>query len=638
MATYKNELLDILIESQEISKTGSWHYNLITHEQIWSKEHYKIFEIEEPQQPEVLYQLYRSKIHPDDLQVLDQLLMRAKVFGENFVFDHRVLLDHGRRIKYVQGRGKVKLDEQGKPIHVTGTCQDRTDEVERQTNVESLLGIMTEGFVIHDQTGKIIKFNNAALKLLDCTHAELMNTTGVNNKWKVIKPSGELFPVEERPATLAQIHNKSYSNVIIGLQYENQDIRWLNASAKPFEKSGNRHVMVTFSDVTDILQAEKKLAIEKEKAFHNAKLASIGHLAAGVGHEINNPLAIITGHILIARHLMNETSHINKEEFLTRLEKIELSVGRIANIVKGLRVFARSDHQQMSHFNMFDLVKETVDMVRGIYSKENVSVELHGTRRNSIILGNRGRIQQVIMNLVANAKDATENKDNREINVKVFYDFAGINISVSDNGTGIPEEIKHKIFEPFFTTKAPSKGTGIGLSLVETIVKEHLGSITMESIHNLGSVFKVTLPVNFVPEDIQQATGLRTVQNVQRKKLLIVEDEEELCEMFKFILQKLFDVTISMNATDALEHCEKSTFDLIISDIKMPGMNGFEFLQVLRNKNRHEKFLFITGGVEFTQEEQIIINEQTNGLLFKPFSTEKLYSKLREFFPDVFKI
>lgn len=637
MATRKLELLDILIESQEISKTGSWYYNLITHEQIWSSEHYKIFEIEEPKQPEELYQLYRSKIHPDDLLVLDQLLMRAKLHGENFVFDHRVLLDNGKRIKYVQGRGKVIKDEQGKPIHVTGTCQDRTEEVERQTNVESLLGIMTEGFVIHDHTGKIVRFNNAALKLLDCSHAELMNTIAPKSKWKAIKPNGELFPIEERPATLAQLHNKTFSNIIIGLQYDNQDTRWLNATAKPFEKSGDRHVMVTFSDVTDILQAEKKLAIEKEKAFHNAKLASIGHLAAGVGHEINNPLAIITGHILIARHLMNETSHMNKEEFLTRLEKIEHSVGRISNIVKGLRVFARSDHQQMSHFNMFDLVKETVDMVRGIYSKENVSVELHGIRRNSIFLGNRGRIQQVIMNLMANAKDATENKDAREIHIKVFYDSAGINISVSDNGTGIPEEIKHKIFEPFFTTKAPSKGTGIGLSLVETIVKEHLGSISMESIQNIGSVFKVTLPVNYVPEEVQQETGMRPIQDIQQKKLLIVEDEEELCEMFKFILQKLFNVTIAMNATDALEICDKETFDLIISDIKMPGMNGFEFLQVLRKNNRNEKFLFITGGVEFTQEEQVIINNHTDGLLLKPFSAEILYSKLKEFFPDVFK-
>ncbi len=123
---------DLLAEAQSISKIGSWQFDLSNQRQIWSSEHYKIFEIEEPQPQEALYSLYREKIHPDDLAMLDDCITRAVQFGQDFTFNHRVVLDGGARIKHVQGIGRVIKDKVGRPVKISGTCRDRTAEVEME--------------------------------------------------------------------------------------------------------------------------------------------------------------------------------------------------------------------------------------------------------------------------------------------------------------------------------------------------------------------------------------------------------------------------------------------------------------------------------------------------------------------------
>ncbi len=246
-------------------------------------------------------------------------------------------------------------------------------------------------------------------------------------------------------------------------------------------------------EMLSAMMIEVELEHQKSLAMHNSRLAMIGQLAAGVGHEINNPLQIIMGHLSLARSYVNK-DNFSKEDLQLRFEKIDSALNRISNIVKGLRTFARSDDSQISSFNMCELVKETYDLVFDIYRKEEVYLTYDCPKRNELISGNRGRIQQVIMNLLANAKDATEGLSERKIQLSIVPDGEFIKLRVSDNGKGIPEELREKIFDPFFTTKDVNKGTGIGLSLVSTIIREHGGKLDFESTPNVGTHFYVSLP------------------------------------------------------------------------------------------------------------------------------------------------
>jgi len=254
-------------------------------------------------------------------------------------------------------------------------------------------------------------------------------------------------------------------------------------------------LMTLIGEMLNSISVESQLEHQKNLTMHNSRLAMIGQLAAGVGHEINNPLQIIMGHLSLAKDQYQKMSNNNPSLDLNpRFEKMATALTRIANIVKGLRTFARSDDAQISVFNLSDLIQETVDLLFDIYRKEEVSLIFNGPRREELIEGNRGRIHQVIMNLIANAKDATEDCSDKKIEISLMPNGEFLTIVIADNGKGIPEELRDKIFEPFFTTKDVNKGTGIGLSLVSTIVKEHGGELHLESTPGKGSKFYISLP------------------------------------------------------------------------------------------------------------------------------------------------
>jgi len=414
-----------LIEAQSIAKIGSWSYNLITQDQIWSHEHYLIFEIPEPQSQEVLFKMYRERIHPDDLVELDRLLDRAFKYGQDFVFNHRVILDNGSRVKYVQGIGRVTKGPDGKPISVSGTCRDRTEDVEKEEWYRALLESMSEGLVLLGPTGTILQFNQTAVSILGQSEEQLMGKSSLDPSWKSIKLDGSEFPGEEHPGMVTIRTGKPVHNITMGISVSNRETRWILINSVPIEKSLGRHALVTFSDITDLMrmneenrfvldalgigvwkynpsngnlnwdrtlremyeipsndlvddysswekalsedakqeavkelklalegkkefnstfqittpkgkikyiggrgkvirnesgsplmmyginwdrtkevELEQELQIERARALHNSKLASIGQLAAGVGHEINNPLAIISGQVNILDYVV----------------------------------------------------------------------------------------------------------------------------------------------------------------------------------------------------------------------------------------------------------------------------------------------------------------------------------------------
>jgi PAS domain S-box-containing protein len=378
---------------------------------------------------------------------------------------------------------------------------------------------------------------------------------------------------------------------------------------------------------------QEELDKQVSLTMHHARLASIGQLAAGVGHEINNPLAIISGQLYLLEKHLSDQHHLDSETD-ERISKINKSITRISNIVKGLKAYSRTDDGVMSTFDLYDLVKETVDMMVDLFLKEQVVIKFEGKRIFSMVNGHRGRIQQVLVNLITNARDASVGKEKRWITVEMSLASEMVQVSVTDNGEGISEDVKERMFDPFFTTKEVTKGTGIGLFLVKNIMKEHKGRIDVKSRLHEGSTFTISLPLSETHASVPEKTSIEGPGDKFDKRVLIVDDEDDIRDFLHYILSSLVVHVVSVRSgVEALEYLRGHQVDLILSDIKMPGMDGFELLENVKNKKGNgAEFVFISGGVDLTPPQKELIQKYTKGVIQKPFSPNDLKEKFRMIF------
>ena len=249
---------------------------------------------------------------------------------------------------------------------------------------------------------------------------------------------------------------------------------------------------VRLGEMINEMNLARDLETQKKISFHQSKLASIGELATGVAHEINNPLAIIQGQMeTLNRHLSK--SGLEDEVILQKTSKTLKSVERIAHIVKGLRTFARADTIETKRLDLRPLLLETLEMVGEIYQKEGIDLRVE-LDEELWVQGNSGRLQQVFVNLLNNARDAVLKTQRKLIFLQASAQGPGrVEISVADTGPGIPPELREKVFDPFFTTKEEGVGTGVGLALVNSIVREHEGSVDLDLTYREGARMVVSL-------------------------------------------------------------------------------------------------------------------------------------------------
>lgn len=385
-------------------------------------------------------------------------------------------------------------------------------------------------------------------------------------------------------------------------------------------------------DRTKEIELEINLEKEKIKTFQNEKLASLGRLAAEVGHEINNPLAIISGKIEIMNYLL-KSYKLPDSDFPEQLSKIKDAVGRIAGIVKSMKLFGRSDDQKVTTFNFVDLLTETVETMKQLYSSDHLVLNLQMDAEKAKLRGSRMRIQQAVVNLLQNARDAVESvKDKKiELTLSVKDDF--LMLTVADNGVGIDYSIKNRIFEPFFTTKEINKGTGLGLALVKEIIDSHRGAISFSSSREAGTKFFITLPLETSVESMVHSEEKAHPPLKSKSRILLVDDEEEILNILEFKCKQLCEnVEKVTSGEEALKKLKAKNFDIVLSDIKMPGMTGIQFLKALRNDAEilQPRFLFLTAGADIKEADQAYISLHSDGLLLKTLSTEELHEKIRE--------
>ncbi|HTS20035.1 MAG TPA: response regulator [Verrucomicrobiae bacterium] len=371
-------------------------------------------------------------------------------------------------------------------------------------------------------------------------------------------------------------------------------------------------------NVTDV--SERKKAGEQLRRAE--KLSALGQLIAGVAHELNNPLAVVIGYAQV----LAEKSSLDPE---TRqdIERIHHESDRASRIVRDLLSFARPTEPQKKVVDLNRLVASVLETQEVNLRAANVHLEQHLDAKLPATMVDPGQIEQVIVNLINNAVHALGNRTNsRTLTVATQENGNYIRLIVADNGPGIPPDVVGKIFDPFFTTKPLGKGTGLGLTITNTIIQEHRGKILVENQPMGGAKFTIELPVvacpvsgmpERLPPDVSPAA-----EEPASRTVLVVDDEPGVTSLLNRVLtRKGFAVTIATNGEEALTRLSERSYDVVISDIRMPGMDGRKMFETLKRQNETQahRIIFVTGDT-VSPDTQAFFQETGNRWLSKPFN------------------
>ncbi|HEU4371331.1 MAG TPA: MASE4 domain-containing protein [Methylomirabilota bacterium] len=362
--------------------------------------------------------------------------------------------------------------------------------------------------------------------------------------------------------------------------------------------------------------------------LQSEKVATMGSLLAGVAHELNNPLAVLMGQADLLRRGAKDPALVQ------RAGKITAAAERCGRVVKNFLALARQRPPERGNVVLNQVVAEAVELLAYELRTDSITVSLDLADDLPPLWADAHQLHQVLVNIVANAHQAMRSSPApREVSITTRSDPARqrVHLDLTDNGPGIPPEIRAKIFEPFFTTKPAGQGTGLGLSLCRSIVEEHGGAITVESEPGRGTTFAITLPVVPRPLDAGAPIAVEAPAPVGSKAILVVDDERDLAEL---LVEELegdgHQVEIASNGADALRRLERRAFDLVVSDTKMPLMDGLELYREIERRfpALQRRIVFVTGDVLDAEKRRFL--ESTGApFLTKPFDLRDVRNVVR---------
>ncbi|MDB4943181.1 MAG: hybrid sensor histidine kinase/response regulator [Labilithrix sp.] len=373
----------------------------------------------------------------------------------------------------------------------------------------------------------------------------------------------------------------------------------------------------------------------QQQLVQSDRLAAIGVLAAGVGHEINNPLSYVLGNIEYALDMgpfaQSESGKALEADVRVALGEAREGARRIAEIVKSLKLFSQHEEVASHEVQVETVIERSIKMAEN-QIRHRARLVRDFSRVPSVKI-NEGQLGQVCLNLLINAAQAINdgNTDANEIRVATSVDALGrVVIAVSDTGPGIRPEHLPRIFDPFFTTKANGMGQGIGLSVCLAIVQSMGGELTVTSDPGAPTTFRITLPA---PATTQADTRPPAASDppAQRPRMLVIDDDAAVGRYIARVLRSECDVTTVESSCDALRHLDGGErFDVVLCDVMMPEMNGVELYDVLREQHADvlPHLFFMTGGA-FTTKTAEFLDTIPDRALEKPIDQARLRALLR---------
>ncbi len=570
---------------------------------------------------------WESRVHPDDLESC-YADIKAYMDGKTDHYEniHRMKHADGHWV-YILDRGRFSgWNEEGKPTRFTGTHFDITNSERYRKKLSLFFENSPFGYAFCDMDGNLLEVNRRYEEITGYSFKELQEI----RYWDITPKKYKADEEEQLKFLQATGRYGPYRKEYIQK----------NGNLIPVELNG--FVIEDYDGVTGIWSTIEDLTDKKkleDEVMRSSKLASLGVLAAGVAHEINNPLTIIKGYLTKMRKEFGGNKNLIESS-----ERIDYAIDRIVKIVSGLRYFAHDDLANSTIFDAVEFLKGLVKDTNEIFPDDEIDFDVKiNDDAPFIIKGVEGKLNQVISNILNNAKDATIGCKDRKISLETSLNEGNLIISIKDNGHGIAKENLERIFDPFFTTKDVDKGTGIGLYISHNIIKELGGTISVSSEFGKGTEFQIHLNKTGLTTDSLEPIKdgvLKSVKSELCKNVMVVDDEQDIRDLLTVMLEDLdFRIETFKNGREAFDAYQKNpnSYDLIISDIKMPEMTGPELLKKLRahDSSYSPKVVFITGGVKLDLRRFNGVDDDfVDGFLYKPFGLKDIVDIIDRIFPE----
>jgi PAS domain S-box-containing protein len=565
----------------------------------------------------------RSRIHPADWERI--VAPQFEEFPDKPLgIQYRVVRPNGD-IRWIYSLGAATRDEKGAAIAVNGIHFDTTD----RKRAEEDLGVMRQrlelamegahiGVWSFDPITGAVWYSDRSREIYGLEDAQVLDARTLRSR---------VHPDDWE--TLSAPYFNGFPDEPLEIEYRvvrpDGETRWIYAlgAAARDENGVAQAVHGIHIDVTDRKRAEEELGRSHDALLQSEKLAALGALLAGVSHELNNPLAAIVGQ---AEMLAEDGQGTPFEQ---RAKRISSAAERCARIVQTFLAMARQRETQLSLVNLNEVISSALELTDYALRTAGIAVRVNFGSGLPPIQGDRDQLHQVLVNLIVNAQQAMEKGEAFEkvLTIRTSVNQAGrVLVDVSDTGPGVPEAMRHRIFEPFFTTKKHGRGagTGIGLSFSQGIVAAHGGAIQVEPTRR-GAHFRIELPaapgepIVVVPHE---SADHAPAEIGARRRCLVVEDEPDVAETLRELIEREgFDVTVAANGTEAFFALDKSDFELLFSDLRMPLLNGPELYERLCEIRPElvKHMAFVTGDTMGDSMDEFLSN-CGRPILEKPFT------------------
>lgn len=574
---------------------------------------------------------FRDRVHPDDLRSFEDVV-RFDNGGESTFrhFDFRLRSTSGA-YRTFRANGEIVRDGASRARVVVCAVTDVTVQTRNERLLESqrdlygmLFHFLNDAVVLADtETGMIVAANEPAGVLWRRAQDELVG----------------MHQSELHPPMLTAEAREAFARHVEQLQRDNRatlDFPIITGdgeevpteiSSSLIELDGRSMLIAVFRDITDRVQATNAIRERDAQLQLSSRLAAMGTLAAGVGHEINNPLTYVVGNLaFIEEELANDTT-IDRDVVAAVRESIA-GAHQVRNIVSDLKALARADDGGMD-CDPAEVVRVAARIATAdIRHRATVTLDVGPTRRAAI---SSSRLSQVLLNVLTNASHSLDGDDptyNRvTVRVRAVDDM--VEIRCDDNGSGIAPETLAMAFEPFFTTKPEGVGTGLGLAICHRLLSEVGGTIHLESEVGVGTSAVVHVPVSTSEISIPAVVELT---RPDRPRVLVIDDDEMIGRAMRRMLQRDFEIEVHRDpAVGAHRAIHGGDFDAVLCDLMMPGLDGEEVYKMVAEKRpaMAEKMIFVTGGAVTASSAQFETDMRAAGrLLIKPVSNREITEKI----------
>ncbi|MBI5970031.1 MAG: response regulator [Deltaproteobacteria bacterium] len=468
-----------------------------------------------------------------------------------------------------------------------------------EKKLTNILSSMSEGVYLIDKDGRAAAVNKKGFELISvyCPYSQECTKKGFEGGVEgCMHRHGAAC---EFSKLLAKVKNSGadFEGKVYTEEVRNNDgaVVQLSISNLKNDMGKNEGYVITAKDVTEDRLIQKRIML-------SSKLAALGEMAAGIAHEVNNPLQVMMANVELIEGNVDEKGR-------RRVDYLKEGILRIKCIVRDLLIFAREQTTEQDEVDINSVIVKVVDILGRQLRVANVNVEMDLDNRRLVVKCNRNLFQQVIINLLQNAKDAIEESGiGSKVTIRsVLMPGGTVVVEASDDGPGIPENVVDRIFDPFFTTKDVGKGTGLGLSVSRRIIEGMGGVISVASAGGKGTRFTITLlqsRTHKTGKDVGAAKKETPAPDYTRlagKSVLIVDDEDGVLKSVKDgISSSVAAVETASGGKEAYDALMDNDYDLILLDIKMPGMSGIELYRKLNETKPYlsQRVIFLTGDIE----------------------------------------